>query len=44
VKCEIDPNLYPVGIKVSDAEMATINIAPHEFHGERNYSIAPRPP
>jgi hypothetical protein len=44
VKCRIDPNLYPAGIKVSDAEMAEINIAPHEFHGEWNYSISPRPP
>jgi len=41
MKCEIHPNLYPNGIKVSDAEMATINIAPHELHGEWNYSIAP---
>lgn len=44
VKCGIDPNLYPAGIKVSDAEMAAINIAPHGFHGEWNYSISPRPP
>jgi hypothetical protein len=44
VKCGIDPNLYPAGVKVSDAEMAEINIAPHEFHGEWNYSISPRPP
>ena len=44
VKCGIDPNLYPSGVKVSDAEMATINITPHEYHGEWNYTIAPRPP
>jgi hypothetical protein len=43
VKCGIDHNLYPAGIKVSDAEMTAINIAPHEFHGEWNYSISPRP-
>lgn len=41
VRCEIDPNLYPKGIIVSDAEMATINITRHEFHGDWNYSIAP---
>src|SRR3984957_13385682 len=28
VKCGIDPNLYPAGIKVSDTEMAAINIVP----------------
>jgi hypothetical protein len=43
VNCAIDPNLYPSGIKISDAEMATINITPHEFHGEWNYTIAPGP-
>ncbi len=44
VKCGIDKNLYPSGIKVSEEEMATINISPHAFHGEWNYTIAPRPP
>jgi hypothetical protein len=43
VKCRIDPNRYPAGVKVSDKQMATINITLHDFHGEWNYSIAPRP-
>jgi hypothetical protein len=43
VKCEIDPTRYPACVKVTDAEMATLNIAPHDFHGEWNYSIAPKP-
>ena len=43
VKCAIDPNIYPAGVKVSDADMAAINIMPHEFHGEWNYSIATTP-
>ena len=34
VKCEIDRASYPAGVKVTDAEMAAINITPHEFHGE----------
>jgi len=42
VKCCIDPNLYPAGVKVSDEEMAAINMTPHDFHGEWNYSIAPK--
>jgi hypothetical protein len=37
-------NLYPAGVKVSDTEMAAINIVPHEFHGEWNYSISPTTP
>lgn len=44
IKCVIDPNAYPAGVKVSDADMATLNIKPHEFHGEWHYAIAPRPP
>jgi len=44
VKCGIDTNPYPSGTKVSDEEMATINITPHVFHGEWNYTIVPRTP
>jgi Rhodopirellula transposase DDE domain len=43
VKCEIDPASYPAGVKVTDAEMAAINVTSHEFRGEWNYSIAPKP-
>jgi hypothetical protein len=43
VRSEIDPNLYPAGLKVTDQDMATINIRRHDFHGEWNYTIAPRP-
>ena len=41
VCCEIDANLYPKGIAVSDAEIQAINISRHKFHGEWNYTIAP---
>jgi DDE family transposase len=43
VQCEIDPNIYPPGVKVSDAEMDAINIQRHEFHGDWNYTINPLP-
>jgi len=43
VKCEVDAASYPAGIKVSDHDMATLNLTPHEFHGEWNYTIAPKP-
>jgi len=43
VKSEIDTATYPAGVKVTDAEMATINITPHAFHGEWNYTIRPNP-
>jgi transposase len=41
VKCELDSCEYEKGRKVSDAEMKTINLRPHRFHGEWNYTIDP---
>ncbi len=43
IRCELDPNTYPKGIKVSDEEMETLNIRRDEFHPEWNYAIIPRP-
>ena len=43
VRCELDTNAYAKGIKVSDAEMATLNIKGDAFHPEWNYTISPRP-
>jgi len=42
VACELDTNLYPTGIVVTDQEMAQINILRAEFHGEWNYTIRPQ--
>jgi uncharacterized protein (DUF2267 family) len=42
VTCDIDQSLYPKGIKVTDAEMATLNIQRHTFQGDWNYTISPR--
>ena len=44
VRCELDPRPYPKGIKVSDAEMAALNIKGDTFHPEWNYTISPGPP
>jgi hypothetical protein len=44
VACRIDASAYEKGIKVSDAEMAALNIQPANFHGEWNYTFAPRSP
>ena len=41
VCCEIDANMYPKDVKVTDHEMQAINITRDEFHGEWNYSISP---
>jgi hypothetical protein len=44
VRCELDTRSYPKGIKVSDAEMKTLNIKGDPFHPEWNYTISPRTP
>ncbi len=41
VRCQLDPNVYPKGITVSNEEMAAINIERADFHGEWNYVIRP---
>lgn len=41
IRAKIDSRPYPKGIKISDAEMAKLNITPASFHGEWNYSIRP---
>ncbi len=42
VQCRLDENTYQKGAKVSDAQIASLNITPAEFHGEWNYTIAPQ--
>lgn len=44
VRCELDAKAYAKGIKVSDAEMANLNIKGDAFHPEWNYTISPRLP
>lgn len=41
VQAELDTDIYPTGIKVSDAELALVNLIQDDFHGEWNYTIAP---
>jgi hypothetical protein len=41
VRAELDENKYPKGVKVSDAQMAAVNLARHSFHGDWNYTISP---
>lgn len=42
VACELDTNEYPKGIKVSDSELADVNLKKDSFHGEWNYTISPK--
>ena len=41
VRAELDKNKYPKGVKISDAQLASIRISPHAFHGDWNYAISP---
>ena len=42
VQARLDLNIYPTGRKVSDKELAKVNIRRDEFHGDWNYTIFPR--
>ena len=42
VRAEIDKGSYPLGVKVTDEQIAKINLEPHEFHGDWNYTIHPK--
>jgi Rhodopirellula transposase DDE domain len=37
-----DSNPYPTGLKVSDDELAALNLSRESFHGEWNYTIKPQ--
>ena len=37
----LDKNQYPTKARVSDSEMAQLEMKPHKFHGEWNYAILP---
>ncbi len=39
-----DGNVYPTGLKVTDDELAALNLSRHSFHGEWNYTIKPQEP
>ncbi len=41
VRSEIDTNLYPKGLVISDTDFAAIKLEPDPFRGEWNYSIRP---
>ena len=42
IEAELDTDVYRTGIKVSDEEFAEVQLQKASFHGEWNYTIAPR--
>jgi len=41
VRAELDRGRYPAGVAVTDAQMATVRLRRHRFHGDWNYTIHP---
>lgn len=41
IEAEMDRNLYPKGLRVTDEELEKINMQKADFHGEWNYTILP---
>lgn len=41
VRAELDRGYYPAGVTVTDAQMATVRLQRHRFHGDWNYTIRP---
>ena len=39
VTASYDPNWYPKGVKITNQQLASIPLAPHDWHGEWNYTL-----
>ena len=39
-QADYDPNWYPTGVKITNAQLMAVPLEPHDFHGEWNYTIA----
>jgi transposase len=42
VRAALDRRRYATKKKVSDQELGEVHIAPHDFHGDWNYTVSPR--
>jgi Rhodopirellula transposase DDE domain len=41
VQAELDKGAYPLGVRVSDRELAAVPLRRHHWHGEWNYTVLP---
>jgi hypothetical protein len=41
IRSELDRGRYPNGVTVTDAQLATVRLERHRFHGDWNYTIHP---
>lgn len=41
VRAALDTGVYPTGVKVTDEQLRHVNLKPHRFHGDWNYTLSP---
>ena len=41
IRAKLDKHKYATGIKVTDEELAAVNLKKDKFHGDWNYPILP---
>jgi Rhodopirellula transposase DDE domain len=41
VRAALDIGAYPLGVRVSDRELAVVPLRRHHWHGEWNYTVLP---
>ena len=39
IQCELDRTWYPTGVKISDEQLASVPLFPHDWHSDWNYTI-----
>jgi hypothetical protein len=44
VRAELDTGTCPTGVQITDEQMAALPLERHEWHGDSNYTLHPRPP
>ena len=42
IRAELDRGKYPTGIRITDAELASLNLKPANFHDDWNYAVLPK--
>ena len=42
IQAALDTARYPTGVKVSDNQLAAVQLQPYPFHPDWNYAILPR--
>jgi hypothetical protein len=41
IRAELDRGVYPIGLKITDAELTALNLKLAKFHGDWNYTLLP---